>query len=233
MAMLDRTPVNSAIVAFHEREMEWLRLMVQGGSAVAVAAALNYCEEHKWSAPDWLISASKDLLCNLLKAERPARRGRAATHVARHRQDTIDFTRWSTVHWQRESQKKLLHEVEIIKEERRNLPRDRCEDRENLQKWLGTTLNRAFECSAMILEGTEAYGSPETIKRSYLKVERAMSNSAEAIRYHQLDPQFLMKLGIKWEPFVRPGRKLVPLYKIQTYPYLIRRKLENCGHYLT
>lgn len=205
---------NGGLRAIHERDMKCMESMVQEGIAVAVPAALQYCFEHKCPVQEWLLAASVELLCNLLRAEKGKRRGRAGTHIARYRQDGIDFSRWSTVHWQRESQKDLVRQVEEVrayKDERYN---DLRRDREQLQEWLGTSLSRAFECSAMLLEGTEAFGSPEAIKRSYFKVERNMADPARAIRYYQLDPHFLMKLGIKWEPFVRPGRKLTPLYEL-------------------
>lgn len=207
-------PNNSAIVRIHEREMEFLRLMANAGIAVAVPAALHYCHEHKYPVPDWLSKAAIDLLCELLKSEKPTRRGRTATHVARHRQDNIDFTRWSTVIWQRDAQQQLLEQVKTIREWPGEVPATYRSDREKLQEWLGTSLDRAFECAAMLLEGNEAYGSPDAMKRSYFKVQRAQGDLQQAIRYHQLDPHFLMKIGIKWEPFVRPGRKMVPVYKL-------------------
>jgi hypothetical protein len=188
--------------------------MVNGGVAVAVPAALDFCQKWRVPVPDWLIDASVELFCELLKNERPTRRGRTPTHVARARQDNIDFTRWSTVKWQRDAQKDLLDQVESIRQDPDCVGPGWREDREQQQKWFGTTLERAFECASMLLEGTDAFGSPDAIKRSYFKVERSSEDAATRHRYYQIDPQFLMKLGIKWEPFVRPGRKIEPLYKL-------------------
>jgi hypothetical protein len=197
----------------HAQELDRLRSMALGGITVAIPAALDYCREYKVPAPDWLLACSTELLCSLLKGEKPRRRGRASGHVARHRQDQIDYSRWSTVQWTRESQKELLHQVQVMNSFP-NVPARYREDRERLLGWYGSTLDRAFECAAMMLEGTEAFGSPDTIKRSYFKVERNMADPDQAIRYHQLEPRFLAKVGIKWEPFVRPGRKPVPLYEV-------------------
>ncbi len=86
-----------------ERELGFLRSMISNGRAVAVPAALQFCHEHHFPVPDWLLPAAIELLSDLLKSERPSRRGRTASHVARYRQDSIDFTRWSTVLWQREA----------------------------------------------------------------------------------------------------------------------------------
>src|SRR5690606_24859112 len=109
-------------------------------------------------------------------------------------------------------------QVEEIKKFPEDFSAKHREDREQLQKWLGTTLERAFECSAMLLEGTEAFGSPDAIKRSYFKVVRNSADPKQVMRYHQLDPRFLHKLGLKWEPFVRPGRKIEPLYMLSLGP---------------
>jgi hypothetical protein len=199
----------------HQRELGYLQQMVAGGVGVAIPAALQYCLQYKQSVPDWLLESSIELLCNLLKSEKSARRGRGGTHIARRRQDKIDYDRWGTVLSQRDAQKDQLRQLDTIKVYGDDLPLSWREDRENLQAWSSTTLNRAFECSSMLLEGTEAFGSPEAIKRSYFKVERNMRTPAQAVRYYHLDPMFLHeRLGIKWEPFVRPGRKCEPLYNL-------------------
>lgn len=195
-----------------QRELNRLRVMASNGIVAAVPAALHFCQQWKQPVPDWLLAESTELLCSLLKGDEPKRRGRASSHIARLRQDGIDYSRWSTVIWQREAQLDLLRQVESIRADDRGISAAYREDREKLQAWLGTTLDRAFECSTMILEGTAAFGSPDAIKRSYFKVERNMAIPKEAVRYSQLDPHFLRKLGIEWEPFVRPGRKLEPLY---------------------
>ena len=212
--MPDSASRDRLVLSTCERGLCALEEMIDNGIAVAVPAALHHCLEWKCPVPDWLVAASIDLMSDLLKSERPKRRGRTATHIARYRQDNIDGSRWSTVVWQREAQRDLLDQVRRLPKTP-NLDDDFREDRIRLQKWLGTTLSRAFECSSMILEGTQAFGSPDAIKRSYFKVLRNLKDPKQRLRYHFIDPQFLMhKLGIMWEPFVRPGRKIEPLYNL-------------------
>jgi hypothetical protein len=197
-----------------QRELYRLRIMASHGITAAVPAALHFCQKWKQPVPEWLLAESTELLCSLLKGDKPKRLGRASSDIARLRQDGIDYARWSTVVWQREAQQELLEQVEALRTDERDIPIAIREDREKLQAWLGTTLERAFECSTMILEGTSAFGSPDAIKRSYFKVERNSADPREKVRYYQIDPQFLQKLGIEWEPFVRPGRKHEPLYML-------------------
>lgn len=206
--------VRTSATDLFERELDHLRNMANAGFVVAVPAALHFCKKWRQEIPDWLLSASIELLCSLLKGDQPKRRGRAASHIARLRQDNIDYNRWGTVLAQRDAQRDLLEQVESLRSWRDDVPPAIREDREKLQAWLGTTLERAFECSTMTLEGTRAFGSPDAIKRSYFKVETAMASRTKALRYTQLDPEFLRTLGVEWEPFVRPGRKIEPMYNL-------------------
>jgi hypothetical protein len=212
--MLDQPQSPSASDDFNRREMELLRQMLASGVVIAVPAALHYCHEYKCQAPDWLLAASLELICELLKSEKPKRRGRASSHIARYRQDRIDYDRWGTVVWMRDAQKDLAHQVEVARSVP-NVPRAYLKDREKLHAWLGSTLDRAFQCATIILEGNESFASPDAIKRSYFKVERNMADPTKAMRYYQLYVEFLPKVGLKWEPFVRPGRKLEPLYNLE------------------
>jgi hypothetical protein len=199
--------------AFDEREMERLKTMVDDGVAVAVPAALDYCQRYNCRPPEWLLAASVAMLCILMKGEEPRKRGRATNHIARFRQDKIDYSRWSTVVWARESQQEIAKQAEDIKG-RADYPASYRRDREKLAAWYGHTLDRAFQCAAALLEGNESFGSPDAIKRSYFKVIRIQKDPRQTTRYGYIDVHFLPKLGLKWEPFVRPGRKDGPLHNI-------------------
>jgi hypothetical protein len=100
---------NHALEEFHRREMELFARMVEADITLGVPAAMHYCAEHELSVPPWLLKASLDLLCELLKREVSTKRGRSAGAVARYRQDMIDMTRWNEVCVLREKQQ-LVHE---------------------------------------------------------------------------------------------------------------------------
>ena len=61
---------------------------------------------------------------------------------------------------------------------------------------LGRTRGRIFECASEVLEGTEAFGSPLSIKRSYLEVERNNRHPAKAYRYAWFEQPLLDRLDI-------------------------------------
>ncbi len=184
---------NRALERIHGRELEQFRDMFQEGNPLGAPAALYYCCENGLSAPPWLMRTALDLICDLLKREKPIRRGRAAGTIARHRQDMIDLTRWNEVIVLREKQtlvRRSLHDYP----KQPSCPRYRAAQQR--AEWLGTSMSQIFECVSEMLERTEAFGSPETIRRSYQKVRRNMEHFREALRYSQLDPLFLRMLGI-------------------------------------
>ena len=156
----------ASIRDIHDSELACLEAMIQSGVAVAVPAALHYCTEHQLSAPSWLLPAAMEMLCSLLKREKSPKRGRSCGAVARYRQDMIDYARWDQIMLVREKQRDILREVEQLRR-LRNVPRRLMHEHEKLLEWVGRTLSRAFECAAMLLEGSEAYGSAEAMKRSY------------------------------------------------------------------
>ena len=41
----------------HERRLDSLKVMVQGGSAIAIAAATHYCSRNDMTVPRWLVQA--------------------------------------------------------------------------------------------------------------------------------------------------------------------------------
>lgn len=202
-----------SLIEFDQEQLDCFQIMFNSGVVVAAAAALDYCDKHRLCPPPWLVAAATDLLCDLLKREKANRRGRSCGHVARHRQDRIDFDRWDQVKVVREKQKELKEEVEYLRS-RDDLPLSTLENPTKMLEWVGSTLDRAFECAAMLLEGTDAYGSPEAIKRSYFQVERNNKDPSQRLRYHLLDRIFLSRIGITHEIGLRPGRKVVPLYEL-------------------
>jgi hypothetical protein len=205
-------PFNS-IEELHEIELDHLKTMFDSGVAVAVPAALHYCVEHGLDAPPWLMGAATVSHCALLRREKSKKRGRACGAVARYRQDMIDLARSDEVSVVRQVQKEFLQQVEELRALPR-VPRELLEEKEKMLAWLGHTLSRAFECASMMLAQTEAFGSPEAMKRSYRQVERNSRDPKQAYRYHVLDHRFLRKLGIKPELGYGRGRKLVPLYDL-------------------
>ncbi len=209
---IDRAELNEPLERIHTRELDYMKDMMSSHREVAVAAALDYCSEHQICSPEWLVTAAAEVMCDLLKRERPTRRGRAGSSIARYRQDIIDFDRWDTVLEVLRNQKKLVQEVELC----RTYPDQQklLQDRERMLRWVGRGWLRAYECAAMMLTGGRARASPESMKASYRKVNRNFANPTTATRYHLLNYQFLRKLGIQYPGERRPGTKTLPLYDL-------------------
>jgi hypothetical protein len=201
------------LAALHKKELDGLEAMARAGVTVAIPAAMDYCVKHGVNPPAWLLATATELLCSLIRREKSARRGRSCGHVARYRQDMIDFQRWGEVDVVRQKQREILKQVEELRAIP-NAPRSMLEEREKMLAWAGRSLNRAFECAAMKLEASQAYAGPDAIKASYFRVERNSRDPKKALRYHVLDAGFLRKIGIKHEIEYRPGRKKVPLYEL-------------------
>jgi hypothetical protein len=179
---------------------------------LGVAAALDYCAEHDVPVPEWVAKGAAALLCDLLKREVSQKRGRSSGFVARYRQDMVDFIRWDTVKEVRDKQPELLEEVKEL-QARNGIPKHFLKEREKYLGWVGNTLDRAFECAAMILRDAGAAASINAVRKSYRLVIRG-SGKRRTLRYYQLDPRFLRKVGITLKGISRQGKKVVPLYDL-------------------
>lgn len=209
---IHRRPFRTVAQA-HETQLCCFETMLRSGVAVAVPAALEYCQRNNLTAPPWLLAAATDLLCHLLKREKSTKRGRACGFVARYRQDTIDYTRWDQVMEVRRRQVELRDQVQELRQ-LSDVPQSLMLDREKMLAWAGSTLQRSFECAAMLLQGSAAYGSPDAMKKSYFNVRHARRDPRQRLRYHQIDPCMSQRLGVSHQIELRPGRKKVPLYEL-------------------
>lgn len=195
----------------HEQQLQIYKAMFH--SELGAAAALHYCMTHRLKVPYWVNMHANELLSGALNSKRPKRRGRSAEPVARYRQDMIDFDRWSMVREVREKQVEFAKTVEELRA-RSNAPPAQLIEHEKMLEWLGHTLDRAYECASMILAHEDSFGSPGTIKASYLEVERNSHDPKQPMRYHILDTAFLRKIGCDINPLGRQVNKHVPLYDL-------------------
>lgn len=188
---MSRLEKSARTVELIEWRLAHLRKAYEAGVIVAVPAALDYCIEHDFEPPRWLVQAALDHLCDLLKREKSTKRGRAAGALARYRQDRIDFLRWNEVEVLRGHQKMSIETVAEHAADPSQKSSPSYEDEVMKAEWLGTSLSTLFQCTSEILERTDAFGSPESIKRSYLRVRRSDKDPAQASRYCWLPDPFL------------------------------------------
>jgi hypothetical protein len=196
-----------------DRELAVFEGMCRTGQQIAAAAALEFCAEHKLQTPQWVLESASTLLCDLLRREKSEKRGRSCGHVARHRQDRIDYDRWCAVTEIREKQTELKNYVREL-HTRQGIPKAYLEDRENHLEWVGNSLERAFECASLLLGRTDSCGSPDAVKRSYLNVEANNRSGEQFCRYHLLDYRFLVKIGITTKVGVTSPAATGPIYEL-------------------
>lgn len=201
-----------SIEEFYERELQYLKAMYQSEVDIAVPVAVSYCAEYGLNEPRWLVMASAEVHCANLRGG-PCKRGRAAGAIARYRQNMIHAARWDAVREVRRMQKELRAEVEQLRKFP-NVSPSLLAERTKMLHWVGRDLLRAYECASMILRGTDACGSPETMKTSYRVVQRSCRDRSKAVRYHVLDQRFLRRLGIDLDFNRRKGKKFVPFYDL-------------------
>ena len=207
-----RRPFRS-LAELDAQRLRYFEKMLEAGAMVAVPAALHYCEENQVAVPPWLLKATTELLCDLLKREKSVRRGRSCGSVARYRQDMIDFTRWDCVLEVRRYQVELKDCMAML-HDRPDIPANIRVDREKMHAWVGSTFDRAYECASMMLRGSQAFGSPEAMKRSYHQVKRNNSDPAQTMRYHLFDYSFSQRIGVTQPVGMLPAGKIVPLYEL-------------------
>lgn len=193
-----------SIEELHETQLDIFAKMIRTGVAVAIPAAEYYCSEHGLAAPAWLTKASVNLHCNTLRGDTTKKRGRASGPVTRYRQDMIDFARWDEICVVREQQKIFRRQVAKLRALAK-VPRHMLNEKEKMLNRLGHTFDDAYEYVSKDLKKTNARGGWDTMRRSYREVERISKDPTQAMRYHQLDSQFLRRLGIKAPLDVRHG----------------------------
>jgi hypothetical protein len=191
MAIFER-PYES-LEQLDETELEYHKLMFASGVPIAVPAAMYYCAKYGLNAPRWLIIEAV---------------------INRYRQDAIDYARWDAVIEVREKRDSLRKDIDELRALPGRKARNILNERSKVRDWAGTNNDDAFECASLLLADTPAHGKPDTIRRSYLKVEKNMRNPATSMRYRILETQFLRSVGADLALGASPDKKIVPLYDL-------------------
>lgn len=200
-----------SIEALHESQLEVYRCMFH--REIAIFAAQVYCAQYELEVPLWLKKEGAAVSFAMLTGKKSGKRGRCAGWVNRYRQDMADYARWDQVNVVREKQIELKEEVADLRATP-DIPNELVVDRERHLDWVGGSLERAFECASMLLQGMPGHAGPDAVKASYFRVQE--NGGDGRFRYHLLPPNLLHALGIEWQvgPRLRPGTKFVPLYDL-------------------
>ena len=196
---------------FHERELNELKA-VTVHSELATAAALDYCAREEICPPPWVVQKAADLMCDLLKREKAQKRGRAAGHIARYRQDLWDLERFDAILEIRRLRDRARSDVKIARSFGRKFQKSkRYEHIKKRRDWYryGT-----LQCASMYLTGRDAKAGVDAMKASYQRVCRNTDGKTVADQYYLFNEPFLRKIGIPGLADRKPGTKWFPLYNL-------------------
>jgi hypothetical protein len=188
-------PSHITLDDLHKTTLQSLERMARGGSQIAAAAALTYCHKYGLNLPLWFVGPAAQIAKKSLGKNSRAKRGRSAEPLDRHRQDMIDYARYCEVCEVREKQNELPREIERLRLHPK-VTTSMLREKEKMLDWAGQSLERAFQCASMILATTSAFGGPDAIKASHSRVRKVLLIGEQAYRYHMLDPDFLVSLGM-------------------------------------
>jgi hypothetical protein len=182
---------------------------------IAVAAGLFYCVKYKWQPPDWLIARAAKMAFASINGHRSARLGISPKAWSRFERDMIHLDRFSAVSEVREKQKILRAQVRELKRHR-GVRGDVLREREKMLSWAGKSWLRAYQCAALLLQGTKSFAKEDAIGKSYKKVKGSENNRVAASRYYLFEPDVLSKLGIRLRfTGASAAERFVPLYERQ------------------
>jgi hypothetical protein len=160
--------VAEALERFIQRELSSLRRAHFCGNFFAIVEAIEFCAKYGKPLPTWLSEAVLAELKNNYFNAGKGSLGRLSRSLASDRQAYIHYWRWSAV-----------EELRRRKEELKLTP----EGAGPRRPFLEPTWEAAYENASNALKGTIAEGSPDTVKKSYQKVERA-TKKGEGARYY-------------------------------------------------
>jgi hypothetical protein len=178
---------------------------------IAIARAMDYCVKNRICPPEWLVEEAASLMIDLLKRERPTRRGRTASCIARLRHEMWDAERWDAVITVREIRERCKREAKALKDHPNEAGLDGHKRRLlTLRKWLS---QGTLACAAKLLVGRNALASPSTINASYKKMEATRNKSTPPAGAWFDDP-FLKELGLQDSHERTTGKNMFDIFAL-------------------
>lgn len=195
---MSKRQVNGISDDDHEHMMERFAKMTSLGFhfEYSIAAAMHHCAKYRRAAPQWLVQAASDLLCDLLNETRPRRRGRGASPRRRYIDAMAAYTRWDLMLVARDSQRNTKTQLKHLKSAK-GAPKGLIKDHEKHLEWLGRDWEAAVRWTARQLKNTAAKGKPGTISKSYAEVQN--STDETGLRFFHFDRSFLERVGVDIE----------------------------------
>ena len=189
---------NPELTDIDERELYVREKAFKAGVVAALYDAILICLETDLPSPKWVQIGTARLMEEVFSGGLERKKGRTGNPFARYRNDIIHYARWDAVTEARDFQATGFREYLSSLQN----PRFSEKVRQQLKAYppafvKGLTWQHAYEAAAMMLKGTPAFGSPATMKRGYITVEKAFKDPSKAYRYAIMRPRTLRLLGIE------------------------------------
>ena len=188
---------NAALVDFYRRQLGVCERAYNAGVLAALYDAICLCVERELPPPPWLMVAMRNTLEKVLIRKFSDGKGRTGNPVARYRADLIHYTRWDTVDSLRDHQKGAWKEYQAFLDDPDVSDDGKTQLMANAPYDAGTTWVDVFQHASEMLRGTPAFGSPDTVKASYLLVKRAFQDPSQAARFYLANHQAMKRLEIE------------------------------------
>jgi hypothetical protein len=186
--------------SFHDRQLEAYAAAWLAGDDTAHEAAMYYCSTNDLIVPNWLRYAFAQNSPARLLGNEPARNGRSNSPVKRKWMNMIHLARYYTVSEvceQQALQPKLLQALEAHPPRRtRRGALSEIDYKRRIVKFLGSTLEQAFDVTSRLLEGTPAAGKCDTIERSYTLVRVTFADLSKRASFTVPESNFMRSIGI-------------------------------------
>lgn len=196
---------------FHKRQLDELKA-VTVHSELATAAAMDYCAREGICPPWWAVERAAALMCDLLKREKAQKRGRAAGHIARYRQDLIDLERFDAILAIRRFRQRVRSDVKIVRSFGQKFQKSKQYG--YIKKERAWLRHGTLQCASMYLSGRDARAGVDAIKASCRRIRRNTVGKTIPDQYYVFDGQFLRQIGLFDLLERKPGTKWFPLYDL-------------------
>jgi hypothetical protein len=193
-----------------EHDLRQLLLAYRAGNVLALFEASELCFRHQTLLPGWIPLAALNLVAEALNKGLSLDVGRAASLLARHQEDLKHLKRWETV-------RDLIADRESYNEHQRLLRSSgltaamRKKTKTQAPIDPGKNLQETFVAASRALQGTKAFGAPDTIRNSYKLIQRVLKNPSVAPAFMRVSPrvyQRFEKFGLdSLTKIIPPSRK--------------------------
>lgn len=186
------------IEALFEERLGILEKSFEAGVIAALPEAIQYCCENELPPPIWVGRANMRLVYSVLCGDFSRKRGETRFLLPHRIANWKHTVRFDAVNEVREYQRTDYRKILVASRNPRYSKEQKRQFMSTIPKYVkGATLVDAYYAASEMLSKSFAFGSPSTVKQSYLRVHKAMKDPSQMFRYHVPDLRTLKAFGIE------------------------------------